>query len=183
MPNSPCPKSCKDWRIVPTGKVAVARKLFGTKNGTHTVTADATHADKWSECSYGKLSLARNKDNALSPGFSSDFPGDANDVFYVDVPLQCTAGSGLCTGTYNLTAACGPDEYYGFPKWAFAYLTANVPGFTKSTWQHWVIIFDNSPMFATLWAWGTPTAAVPIVTRGFPIPMQTKHRITCTKWA
>ena len=121
-----------------------AYKLFGTKNGTHTVAADATHADMWSECSYGKLSLARNKDNVLSPGFSSDFPGDANDVFYVDVPLQCTAGSGLCTDTYNLTAACGPDEYYGFPKYAFAYLTANVPGFTKSTWQHWVVIFDSS---------------------------------------
>ena len=121
-----------------------AYKLFGTTNGLHSTAADATHADMWSECSYGKLSLARNKDNALSPGFSSDFPGDANDVFYVDVPLKCTAGSGFCTCSFDLTTTCGPNEYYGFPEWAFNYLAANVPGFTKSTWQHWVIVFDSS---------------------------------------
>ena len=121
-----------------------AYKLFGTTNRLHTTAADATHADTWWECSYEKLSLNRNKDNVLSPGFSDDFPADASDVFYVDVPLQCTAGSGLCTSTYDLTTACGPNEYYGFPEYAFAYLTANVPGFTRSTWQHWVVVFDIS---------------------------------------
>lgn len=83
-------------------------------------------------------------DGIQSPGFSADFPGDANDVFYVDAPLQCTAGVGYCTRTYNLATSCGSDEYYGFPQWGFNYLAANVPGFNKNTWQHWVVIFDSS---------------------------------------
>ena len=46
--------------------------------------------------------------------------------------------------TRSTVTSCTSTEYYGWPEYAFAYLTATITGFNKNLWQHWVVIFDPS---------------------------------------
>jgi len=117
----------------------LAQTVNNTLFGVYSDHSLKTHAGTWSECSYGKLSLAYDVD-----GVVNDFPNSKSDIFYVDVPQDCTAGVGHCTKTYTTGTACTSNEYYGWPEYALNWLTVNKSGFDRNKWQHKIVIFDTS---------------------------------------
>mmetsp|Transcript_25905 Transcript_25905/g.52789 ORF Transcript_25905/g.52789 Transcript_25905/m.52789 type:complete len:775 (-) Transcript_25905:189-2513(-) len=129
----------------------VANTVNYTLFGVYDIAVHASHAGAWKECSYGKLELDFDVDgvtnhfgNDVSTGSGAGVPtGDQSDIFYVDVPMVCDPTTdSYCTRYYD-NAYCGSNEYYGWPEYAFRKLAAELPGFNKNLWQHWVLILPT----------------------------------------
>ncbi|CAE7224237.1 unnamed protein product, partial [Symbiodinium natans] len=123
---------------------AEERKSFaiGVNNSLYGIFDHAsrkTNAGTWHDCSYGKLQLQFDTDQAEND-LASDVPGEGADIFYADVPIVCdTATDSNCPSNYDSTSSCSSSEYYGWPRYAFK----SRPELVKSNWQHWVVIFPR----------------------------------------
>eukprot|EP00928_Gymnodinium_smaydae_P043063 TRINITY_DN28938_c0_g2_i2.p1 TRINITY_DN28938_c0_g2~~TRINITY_DN28938_c0_g2_i2.p1 ORF type:complete len:646 (+),score=79.93 TRINITY_DN28938_c0_g2_i2:129-2066(+) len=119
---------------------AVAATVNTTLYGVFDNGAQKTHAGLWSECSWGQLSLDFDVDGQAND-FAEDFGGfgAGADIFYADVPLQCSAAlDPFCASDYDSANSCSNAEYYGWPRYAF-----NKYGISKQDWQHWVVVFPS----------------------------------------
>ncbi|CAJ1440022.1 unnamed protein product [Effrenium voratum] len=119
--------------------VGVNNSLYGDFDSS----VRKTHASTWKECSYGQLELDFDVDGAAND-LDQDISGEGADIFYADIPITCdTATDALCPSNYDAANSCTGTEYYGWPRYAFNLFAQTKPGFSRSNWQHWILIFPR----------------------------------------